>query len=624
MRRVLLAVIGLLLMGCSGGQPSGSSAMISGLAASGAAVSGTISIKDSSGHELTTTTTDGTFSFNVSALSPPFMLKASWGSNTMYSFANAPGTANITPLTQLIVAAAASSTGLDALYQSPTPASFNIIAANLQTATTNLRNSLQPLLAKYPGADIDPIHGSFSADHTGMDGLLDQISVTMVSGIVSVTNKTSGTALFSAPASPALGNSVSSMSWTNNAAAIAMYPDLKVSSAGNGLAVWWTSTGTNTSVIQAQWLNSETSATNISSTTGSATTPKVAVDANGNAIVVWMQTDNQITNLWVNRYTAGGWGVAQQVTNYTSATVGPSNVPSIAIDGAGNAVIMWNQSTVGSSHFDVYTSRYSVANNSWSAPALLSSGINSAYGYKVVSNSKGHVALIYCQNTAGTGGNGDASDVWVATGTTTGGFTTHTQVSSGPNPFDGAASLAIDPDGDIIAEWLQSDNAGYDVWVSLLPSGGTWSTPQTITNMVSGECYFPEVVMDQYGNAFATWEQQSDTSQYIAVSRYDAGSGVWGAPAQIGANIANMYAFGPQHIAVDLSGNATLVWYQATLTGSLVTVNSAQYLLSSGWGTPQLISTLGAPFDGFSIWPLPCVDVSPSGQSVIIWGTGSD
>ncbi|MDR3578706.1 MAG: hypothetical protein P4L44_01945 [Oryzomonas sp.] len=628
MKNALLAVIGLLLLGCSGGQSSSTNAAtVSGVAATGAAVSGTIFLKDSTGHELSMATTDGTFSFDVSALTPPFMLKASWGGNTMYSFAAAAGTANITPLTQIIVAAAASSTDLDAMYLAPTPAAFSAVATNLQAATASLRNSLKPLLASY-NADMDPISGTFAANGSGMDGLLDHITVTSVSGTVSVTDKTSGSALFSAPASPTLVNSVSSMSWTNGIAAIAQDPDLKVSGAGDGLAVWWTYTGTGygSSVIQAQWLNSESSATQISTATGFAMVPKVAVDASGNAIVVWMQSDNQLNNVWVNRYTVGlGWDVPKKLTNAVSAATGPSGVPSISIDGAGNAVIMWNQSDASiSSHFDVYTSQYSVANNSWSAPAMLSTGINCAYGYKVVSNGSGNVALIYnqFQRTDGIGGNGDASDIWVATGTTTNGFTTRTKVSSSPNLLYGQASLAIDPAGDVLAAWIQGNNSGYfDVWVSRQLSGGKWDTPKTIANSVTGECYSPEVAFDANGNAFATWEQQSDAngSQYVAVSHFSAVSGLWNSPAQISENIGNTY---DQHIAVDPSGNATLVWYQ--IESAAVTVRSAQYLKASGWSASKLISTMGPTYDGYTVFPVPRVDVNASGKSMIIWGTSSD
>lgn len=622
MRKAILVIISMLLFGCSGGHSSTPSAVtVSGVAATGAAVSGTIFLKDSAGHELSVVTPDGTFTFDVSALSPPFMLKANWNGQTIYSFSTSAGTANITPMTQMIVAAAANGTDLDSLYFTPSLAAYGTIATNLPTATTSIRDALQPLLSTYD-ADIDPISGTFAANGAGMDSLLDHISVTYGSGTLSVTDKASGSTLFTAPISPSMSNCVSAMSWDNDAAAIAQDPDLKVSKSGDALVVWWqySGAGYTSGVIKARWLGSET-ATQISSSSGFAMMPKVAVDAAGNAIVVWMQSENQLNDVWVNRYVVNsGWGEPIKLTTSLTTASGPSGVPSIAIDSTGNAVIMWNQSDESiSSHFDVFTSRYSVATGSWSAPAMLSNGTNCAYGFKVVANGAGKAAVIYnqYQRSDGIAGNGDASDIWVATGTTSGGFATHVKVSSSANLIYGQASLAVDPDGDFLAAWIQNNNSGYfDMWVSRRPVGGSWEAPNTIGNSVTGACYFPEVEFDASGNAFATWVQQSDSEerQYVAARRYTAG-GAWSSKTEISENTGNTF---DQHLAVDSSGNATVVWYQ--IEPSAITVRSARYLQSSGWGTSQLISSMGAPFDGYMVTPAPRIAVNPSGKSFVIWG----
>ena len=627
MRQILVVVITLLLTGCGGGKTSGSATTVSGIAATGSAVSGTISLKDAAGRELSVTTTDGTYAFDVSTLTPPFMLKAAWGANTMYSFATSAGTANITPLTQMVVAAAASATNLDAMYLSPTPASFGAIATNLPAAKTNLLESLKPILTG-ASAGMDPISGRFAANGTGMDGLLDKITVTLVSGTISVADKTSGSTLFTAPATPTLANAVSAMGWSNDQAAIANDPDLKESETGDALVVWWqyAGQGNGASVIQARWLNSEVSATSISTATGFAGAPKVAVDARGNAAAVWMQSTGQITDIWVNRYAAGaGWGTPVKLTSAQSAASGPSGIPSIAMDASGNAVIIWNQSYAAiPSHFDIYTSRYSAERDGWSAPEMLSNGTNSAGGYQVVANAAGKVAVIYSQyqRTDGIAGNGDASDIWVATGTTGAGFTTHTKISSSANLFYGQASLAIDTAGDLVAAWIQNNDSGYfDVWTSRQSAAAPWEAPETVANSVTGECYFPEVAIDAGGNALVTWEQQLDTQgqgrQYLAASRRPAG-GPWGLPVEVSDGTGDTY---DQHLVVDGSGNATVVWYQ--VESAAVTLKSVRYRQSSGWGTPQLITTMGAAYDGYTVFPVPRISINSAGNSSIIWGTSS-
>ena len=70
------------------------------------------------------------------------------------------------------------------------------------------------------------------------------------------------------------------------------------------------------------------------------------------------------------------------------------------------------------------------------------------------------------------------------------------------------------------------------------------------------------------------------------------------------------------------AGNATVVWYQVEQAG--VTVQTNRYLSVSGWGTPQLISTMDASYDGYTTFPQPRVGVNAGGQSFIIWGTASN
>jgi hypothetical protein len=622
MRKAILVLVGLLLFGCGGGQSA--PVTVSGVAATGSAVSGTVSLKDSYGHELSMVTADGTFSFDVSALTPPFMLKASWGGKTMYSFAATAGTANITPLTQMIVAAAANGGNLDAIYATPDKTTFAAVASNLPVATASLRANLQPLLASY-SADMDPITGAFAANGNGMDSLLDHVMVTCVSGTVSVTDKTSGATLFTAPATPNLDHGVSAMTWTSQQANVAQDPDVQVSATGNGLAVWWQNNSDNSSsTIQAQWLNGSTP-TQISTATGFATSPRVAFDASGNAIAVWAQSDNQLNNVWVNRYTVGsGWGTPLKITNVSSTATSVSGGPTIGVDGAGNAIITWYQENgaINSDHFDVYTSRYSVTTNRWSAPAMLSNGTNSAYLCKVVVNPAGAAALIWVQDQDdGSVGNGEPSDVWVITGNTTGGWGGAVKVNIRSNSIYGQATVAIDATGDVLAAWVQSNSSGlFDIWVNHLTAGGNWGGATTISAGNIGECYGPDIAFDGDGNAFAVWEQQSDADsrQYIAASQYTIGAG-WSAPVQVNENLGNAF---DQHVAVDASGNATVVWYQ--LEQSAVTVRSSRYLQASGWGASQLLATMDSTYDGYTLLPVPRVGVNAGGQSFVVWGTGSN
>jgi hypothetical protein len=72
-----------------------------------------------------------------------------------------------------------------------------------------------------------------------------------------------------------------------------------------------------------------------------ASKAQVAMDAGGNAIAVWEQSDGTRVNIWANRYAAGsGWGAAQLIE---SDDLGNTITPRVGIDAQGHAIAVWAQ-----------------------------------------------------------------------------------------------------------------------------------------------------------------------------------------------------------------------------------------------------------------------------------------
>ena len=101
------------------------------------------------------------------------------------------GTANINQLTNIAVAAASGVNDPSMVWNDPT--SYPITEDNLDQAVADIQTLLAPLLNEY-NANIDFLAGNYTADHTGIDGLLDVIEVELDSdtGLVSVTDMISG------------------------------------------------------------------------------------------------------------------------------------------------------------------------------------------------------------------------------------------------------------------------------------------------------------------------------------------------------------------------------------------------------------------------------------------------
>ena len=194
---VLLSVF--LLVGCGGGgggSTAPAASTLSGTAAVGAPIVGTVTIKDSSTPFQTkevTIAANGNYTIDVTGLTPPFMLRADGTaggrSHSLYSAAvsaDINGTINITPLTDLIVA---NVVGDIASRYFAGPNFSSLTAADLAAQETALRARLQPLLAAAGvGASIDLLRSSFAADRTGLDAALEVLRVDIVGGTATITN----------------------------------------------------------------------------------------------------------------------------------------------------------------------------------------------------------------------------------------------------------------------------------------------------------------------------------------------------------------------------------------------------------------------------------------------------
>jgi hypothetical protein len=189
----------LILTSCGGGGSSGggsSSTMLSGTAAAGAAIIGTVTVKDALGATKSALIeADGSYNINVSGLTAPYRLRAQGtvGGKTykLHSYAEAAdvgGNVNITPFTDLIIANAAGQVA-ESFYDSSIDTELDPVV--LVAQKTALKAKLQNVLtALGVDAAIDLLSTTFRADHSGLDAALDLVKIEKNTGtnIFTITN----------------------------------------------------------------------------------------------------------------------------------------------------------------------------------------------------------------------------------------------------------------------------------------------------------------------------------------------------------------------------------------------------------------------------------------------------
>ncbi|MFT3736311.1 MAG: hypothetical protein QM776_15035 [Rhodocyclaceae bacterium] len=621
----------LLLTACGGGggggggSPAGGSG-ISGVAATGAGIAGRVYLKDAAGNQQFVDTTDGSFSFSTAGLTPPYMLKVDWSvsgtPHTLYSFSSGNGTANITPLSDLVVTAAANGTPLATLYASPSVNAFNNLATALPNCITQLQQSLAPLMATHSVSGANPISTPFQPDHTGLDALLDAITVSYVAGNVTIASQSTGATIFQAPSNNLAAATVVP-SWTTQDANVTSDPDIAVNAQGVGLVVW-SEKISNQYFIRARLLDGSSAAVTVSST-GDSNLPRVGLDSAGNAIVVWAQYANARNEIWSSRFTAGSasWSTPQRLS--AANAVADASVPDVAVDANGNAVASWYQGDGRNNHFDAWYARLNSGTGIWSAPALVSDGVNSAFDARVAVNSNGQGMLVWEQEQGdGTTVSNGPRDIWARSiHSATGALGSSVKINAVAGNIDdvyGQVAVAMDANGNGMALWVQRAGASpYVIQAARYAASGSWGASAVITHNVLDNNYGPRFGFDASGNAIAVWQQQTGVGAYGGYNRYVAGVG-WGTSGQfVDESLGDVY---DPRIAVNGNGNATAVWYQWNIStpGASIDVRSNRFLNGS-WGTPQLLGSTGT--DGYMTYPAPRIGGNAAGQMVAIWGVNS-
>jgi len=172
---------------------------ITGVAATGSAMSAaTITLTDSAGKTLTTTAgDDGSFSFDdLSSYSAPYQLTASvlMGEKnvTHYSIVaslpiNGVNTVNVNQLTSAVVALVAPSGTVSDLTANQLS---GITKSQVDAAVSKVQSVIAPVAANITDANsFNPITSTFTANGKGPDALLDHISVNIRSDGVDLANK---------------------------------------------------------------------------------------------------------------------------------------------------------------------------------------------------------------------------------------------------------------------------------------------------------------------------------------------------------------------------------------------------------------------------------------------------
>lgn len=187
---LILLAFSMLGCGTSSDDNTPSSEFVTGTAATGAAIDGSVTLIDVSGVPVSVTIqADGSFRVEVTGMNAPFMLRAdpsNGSSPVLYSYASAAGVvANITPLTNLTLYMANSNADPSNLFNNWTTVASNMASQILtQQAVIKANLAAAGLLSANGLPDtVDFFTSVFNANSQGLDAVLDSITVDLSAGL---------------------------------------------------------------------------------------------------------------------------------------------------------------------------------------------------------------------------------------------------------------------------------------------------------------------------------------------------------------------------------------------------------------------------------------------------------
>jgi len=341
-------------------------------------------------------------------------------------------------------------------------------------------------------------------------------------------------------------------------------PDVAVSAGGGAVAVW-TATRGSQSVVQAAMRpagGTWSAPQDLSLAARAALTPRVAVDAAGDAVVVWVDLQGLDEAIQAATLPAGGaWSPPEDLSPAGSGDREGVLDPRVAVAPSGQAVAVWTHTTAVASEIAA-SSR--PAGGQWSAPQTLSQADQAAVTAQVAVDDAGDTVAAWTRFD----GQQRRFEAQAAERTPDGVWSLPEPLSSPAQaPFEGSQRprVALDPTGRATAAWIQTTGDGAAV-MSAERAGGAWSVPVAVAGGL-GEAGALRLAAQPTGGAVATWTTSGAGGRVVEAAVRDAG-GAWAAPAPLSAA-------GAAAPSLASGGGLTAVlWQQPTAAGEAIEVRA--------------------------------------------------
>jgi hypothetical protein len=355
----------------------------------------------------------------------------------------------------------------------------------------------------------------------------------------------------------------------------------------------------------------------------SVSTHDLALDADGDAVAVWERFDGANERIEARaRSKAGVLGTVQTL----SLAGQDAQSPRVAVDATGDAVVVWSRPDgIGPCSSDgcVRTQVRTRSVGGVLGPVLtLSPAGQNVFEFDVAVDADGDAVVVWNRSD---GSSASCCRRIQARSLSAGGALGPVQVLTAAGQHADSPGVAVDADGDAVAVWTRFDGVGVRVYARARSAGGALGPVLIISKRNSDHPFAPglnpEVAIDAAGDAVVVWQRSDGTGPCGAVgcpkieARARSAAGVL-TSVQILSNTTRGGS-SPQ-VAVDGDGDALAVWehFDATTDcsgGSCERIQARHRAAAGGLGAVLNLSPAGQ--DSF----FPQVGMDADGDAVAVW-----
>lgn len=302
-------------------------------------------------------------------------------------------------------------------------------------------------------------------------------------------------------------------------------------------------------------------------------TPSLALDNNGNAVAVWIHKDE--TGPCVQAATQAFKGNWSNLTNL-SCGKGSGLEASVAVDGKGNAIALWN--VLNNGIYSIYTASLPAGGKKWMmTDSPLATSTDEIYWSSLLMNDQGDALALWIQ-TSQLGIEGTFQGAR---------FSAESKkwelLENFPQPNIRDFSFAIDPAGNAVLVWQELLEADLIKASTLNRNASSWSLPKIISEP---DVELPRVHVDKKGNAVATWAEPDSFRSQASILPF-------GASDWIRTNLSDLKHYYAWRVAIDSEGNLLALLYTSDFKQYYSSVLPAG---KSTWDAPLFIAPV--PQDG--------------------------